>query len=365
MKRRERNSVSTLEGIFLKGIRFRRRGGLKKLWKLQSVFRHVIGTWFTRRRFGKRENFPVPVAISLSPTMRCNLSCVGCYSKDYPRDNELSLEKIDDMLGSAEKMGVFLTVVTGGEPLLRDGLLDILKRHKKILFLMVTNGTLLDDSTAAKIAKAGNIIPVVSIEGMKEQTDARRGEGIYDRVRDAMVSLENAGAIFGFSSMVSSENFEVLSDNEFIEEMLDRGCVMGFYTEYIPIGSAAEWDLVLEDNERDIFRERLIELRRSNPIMLAHMPDDEYGPDGKCMAVMGGCVHINSQGYVEPCPFAHMASDNINEKGLIESLRSQFLAQIRASDAACRHGRLGCALFENIEIVKQIAANTNAKATDE
>ena len=357
-------SIRTLEGIFLQGIRLQRNGVLKKLWKLQTISRYAITSWLRRRKFQKREKLLVPVAIAFSPTMRCNLSCVGCYARDYPRDGELSLEAIDKILGSAERMGVFLFAVTGGEPLMRDGILETFQRHKKLLFLLITNGTLMDDKTAGMIATAGNIITVVSLEGSRKQTDVRRGSGVYDKVESAMGYLQNAGAAFGFSAMVTRENFETLGSDEFIQKMVHQGCALGFYTEYIPIGGAAQWELVLEDEEREQFRERILEIRRSKPIMVAHLPDDEYGPDSKCMAVMGGCVHINAQGYVEPCPFTHLASDNVREKGLDEVFRSQFLAQIRSSDAACRRGRLGCALFENREMVQDIAADTGAKPTD-
>ena len=358
------NSINFLEDIFLQAVRFHRHGVLKKLWKLQTISRYAITSWLKRRKFQKRENLLVPVAIAFSPTMRCNLSCVGCYARDYPSDGELSLETIDDMLGSAERMGVFLFIITGGEPLMRDGILEAFQRHKRLLFLLITNGTLMDGKTARTIAGAGNIMTMVSLEGSREQTDVRRGNGVYDQVASAMGHLQSAGAVFGFSAMVTRDNFETLSSDEFIAEMVDRGCALGFYTEYIPIGSAAQWELVLEDEQRKRFRERILEIRRSKPIMVAHLPDDEYGPDDKCMGVMGGCVHINAQGYVEPCPFTHLASDNIREKELEEVFRSQFLTQIRSSDAVCRRGRLGCALFENREMVEDIAANTDAKPTD-
>jgi len=357
-------SLRTLEGIFLQGIRLQQNGVLKKLWNLQTISRYAITSWLKRRKIKKSENLLVPVAMAFSPTMRCNLSCVGCYARDYPRDGELPLETVDHMLGSAERMGVFLFVITGGEPLLRAGILGVFQRHKRLLFLLITNGTLMDEKTAGMIARAENIMTVVSLEGTKEQTDVRRGNGVYEQVSRAMVHLQSAGAAFGFSAMVTRDNFETLSSDEFIAEMVDRGCALGFYTEYIPIGSAARWELVLEDEERERFRERILEIRRSKPIMVAHLPDDEYGPDGKCMGVMGGCVHINAQGYVEPCPFTHLASDNIRGKGLDEVFRSQFLAQIRSSDAARRRGRLGCALFENRKMVLDIAANTGAKSTD-
>ncbi len=363
-KKEKGNSLKTLEGIFLQGIRLQRRGVFKKLLKLQTVFRHAVGAWLRRRKIQRKESPLAPIAIAFSPTMRCNLSCEGCYARDYPRDGELSLEAIDDMLSSAERMGVFLLVVTGGEPLMRDGILPIFQRHKRLLFLLVTNGKLLDDRAARMIAQAGNIITVVSVEGSKEQTDSRRGNGVYDQVGRAMGHLQNEGVVFGFSATVTRRNFETLGSDEFVDEMVDRGCALGFYTEYIPIGSAANWDMVLEDEERKLFRQRILEIRRSKPMMPVHLPEDEYMPDGKCAAVMGGCVHINSQGYVEPCPFAHFASDNIRDKTLEEALRSPFLARIRSSDAVIRRGRLGCALFENRELLRDIAAETGAKPTD-
>jgi len=357
-------SQITLESIFLKGISFQRRGIIKKLLKLRSVYKHAVLSSFRRKKCQKKKGLLAPVAIALSPTMQCNLSCIGCYSHDYPSDNELSLNDIEDILTSAEKMGVFLFVITGGEPLMKDGILDIFKRHKNLLFLMITNGTLLDEKVAKEIADAGNIVPVVSLEGTRKQTDNRRGYGIYDQVKLAMEYLQNEGIAFGFSATVTSLNYDTLVSDKFIKEMMDRGCVLGFYTEYIPIGSVAEWSLVLEDEEREYFRERVLEIRKSKPIMVAHMPDDEYGVDGRCQGLVYGSVHINSQGYVEPCPFTHFASDNVRDNGLESALRSQFLAQLRSSDAIYRHGKLGCSLFENREILEEIAERTGAIPTD-
>ena len=358
------SSIKYLESIFLKGIAFQRHGILKKSLRLQAVFRNAIWSWLKRRKIQKREGVSAPIAIAFSPTMRCNLSCTGCYARDYPRDGELSLVEIDEMLESAEELGVFLFVITGGEPLMREGILDVFDKHRKLLFLMITNGTLLDARKAGVIARAGNIIPVVSLEGSNEQTDARRGDGMHDKVLQAMEHLRNAEAVFGFSAMVTSENSGTLSSDHFVDEMIERGCALGFYTEYVPVGSAARRELVLKGEDQKRFRERILEFRRSRPIMVVHLPDDEYESDGKCIAVTGGCVHINSQGYAEPCPFTHFASDNIREKGFDGIFRSEFLAQVRASDAIIRRGHFGCSLFENRDMLEDIASKTGAKPTD-
>jgi len=356
-------ALGTVEKVFLQGIRFQHRGALKRTWKFQVMGRNAIGALLRRRKYRNKDGLMVPVAITFSPTMRCNLSCTGCYACDYPRDNELPLDTIDNMLGSAEKMGVFLVIVTGGEPLMRDGILELFQKHRRLLYLMVTNGTLLNDKVA-KLIGHSNIIPVLSLEGSQEQTDARRGDGMHDQVKRAMSYLEDEGIVFGFSAMVTAENLDTISSDNFIDEMIGRGCAFGFYTEYIPIGSKADWDLVLESEEQKLFRQKILEFRENKPIAIVHLPDDEYSPDGKCLAVANGCIHINAQGYVEPCPFAHFASDNIREKSLDEIFRSQFLAQIRSSGAIFRHGRIGCALTENMDILKDIIVKAGAKPTD-
>jgi len=360
----KKGSLKTLEGVFLQGIRFQRHGIFKKIRGLQSVSKNAIGSWFLRRKAMKREGVLVPIVMAFSPTMRCNLSCIGCYSRDYPRDNELTLSTIDEMLKSAEELGVFLFVITGGEPLLREGILDTLQAHRKLLFLMITNGTLMDAEKARMISQARNIVTVVSIEGTEEQTNIRRGQNVYQKAVEAMELLQNAGATFGFSAMVTRENYVALSSDQFVDNMVSRCCVLGFYTEYIPIGSDAQWELVLEDEERTYFRERILDLRQNKPIMAVHLPDDEYGTNNKCLGVVGGSVHINSRGDVEPCPFAHFAIDNVKEKSLKEVFMSDFMTEIRFSEAVVRHGKLGCALFENRDMLKDIAIKTGAKATD-
>ena len=306
----------------------------------------------------------VPTAIGFSPTMQCNLSCLGCYARDYPQDNELSLDNIDELLSLSHKLSIFLCVVTGGEPLMKEGILEVFRRHRGILFLLVTNGTLLDHHAARQIALSGNIIPALSLEGFQKETDARRGRGTYDHVMKAMSVLEKEHVVFGFSATVARDNFETLSSNKFIEGMKERGCTLGYYTEYIPIGSAAQWELVLEADERTQFRKRLLDLRKTEPIMLVHLPEDEYFEDGRCRAMVFGSVHINSQGYVEPCPFSHFASDTLREISLEDALQSPFLTELRSSDAIIRRTNLGCALFENRELVQEIVDRIGAKPTD-
>jgi len=359
----DKATLTNLESIFIRAARLERRGALGKLARLEglaaNVLRSALRRWLLRRR-GR----VAPVAIALSPTMRCNLDCAGCYASDYPRDDELPLGTIDDVLTQAERLGVFLVIVTGGEPLVRDGIIDVLASHRRLVFLLVTNGTLLDRGRAEAIARSRNIVPVVSLEGPKGITDARRGEGTYEAAVAAMGLLNRQRALFGFSATVTAENWSALIADEFVGDMIGRGCALGFYTEYVPIGKGARPDWVMAERERRQFREGVLGIRRTRPIIAVHLPDDEYDKSGKCLGVIGGCVHINAQGHVEPCPFAHYGAGSVRRRPLAEILESRFLSELRSSEAVVRRGHIGCALVENRALLEEIAGRTGAVPTD-
>jgi len=58
---------------------------------------------------------------------------------------------------------------------------------------------------------------------------------------------------------------------------------------------------------------------------------------------------------VEPCSFAYYARDNIREQTFKEIFLSPFLKAIRDHPSALKRGRLGCSLFENREVLEEIA----------
>ena len=66
-------------------------------------------------------------------------------------------------------------LIAGGEPLLREGLLDLTAQTPEILFLLFTNATLLDDATVEKLKTQPHVVPILSLEGDETFTDARRG----------------------------------------------------------------------------------------------------------------------------------------------------------------------------------------------
>ncbi len=317
-----------------------------------------------RDRIYAKEGILIPPIIILSVTMQCNLACKGCYSRDYPRKNELSLSTIDTIFNEARQLGIIFFVITGGEPLMKEGLLELCMRHRNLIFMFFTNGAFITSDRARQIASSNTIIPFISIEGTREITDARRGKGAYDYAVNAMEALRATATLFGFSTMVDRNNLHVVSSDSFYDDLIHRGCRIGLCVGFVPSAGKADKALVPSEEEQIIFRKAICRIRKKKRIVLLHMPDDEYEQGGSCMAAGRGFVHINAQGFVEPCPFSHIATDSVASVSLKKALSSPLFSSIRDHALLLQKPLEGCALFEHREELSQIIDETGAMSTE-
>ncbi|HMK93438.1 MAG TPA: radical SAM protein, partial [Thermoleophilia bacterium] len=179
-----------------------------------------------RNEFTQREGMPTPFTILISPTMRCNLTCDGCFAGEYDRDSDMDIATLQRIVDQANEMGVYLITILGGEPFFREDLLDFYERNPDVYFQIYTNGTLLDDDTLDRLAAMGNIAPMLSIEGDREMTDARRGPGVFDQLMIAMDGLRERGMVFGYSATVTRKNWQMLVGDEFTDLMVAKGAMI-------------------------------------------------------------------------------------------------------------------------------------------
>jgi hypothetical protein len=171
-----------------------------------------------RRRELSDEGLAAPQAYLISPTMRCNLHCKGCYAANYSQEDELELEVIDRVLTEGKELGMYWVTILGGEPFIRQDMWEMYKRHNDVFFQVFTNGTLIDKDVARKLAEVGNVLVVFSIEGFEEETDARRGKGVFKKIMQGMDNLRQAGVAFGFSAMATRHNVDLIIGDEGTDE---------------------------------------------------------------------------------------------------------------------------------------------------
>ncbi len=102
------------------------------------------------KRFKEQYGVEPPWLITISPGHSCNLRCKGCYSASDGMPSKLPWSTVDRIITDAKELwGIFLVVFTGGEPLAYHSegkdIADLMEKHDDLLFLVFTNGTLLDD----------------------------------------------------------------------------------------------------------------------------------------------------------------------------------------------------------------------------
>lgn len=302
-----------------------------------------------------------PTTILMSPTMRCNLACEGCYAAEYSPDQDLDRGLLQKIVDEGNDMGVYLYTMLGGEPFIYDELIDFARANKDSYFQVFTNGTLLDDDVIDELAKVGNIAPMLSLEGSPELTDRRRGPGTYDHVMSVMDKLGEAGVLFGYSCTVAKNNWRILVSDEFIDPLVAKGALLSWHFLYMPIGRDPDVNMMLNAAERNEFRLGIHRIRDTKPIF----PIDFWGD----APWVNGCIagkhymHINSEGWVEPCIFTHFATDNIRDKSLFEAFNSQFFQEIRKRQPFSHNLLKPCMWIDNPEQSREIMAITGAKPT--
>ncbi len=278
----------------------------------------------------KEYHVHLPNFMVISPTMRCNLHCKGCYAGEYDTTGELTFDELDKLLNDAKELGMFFFTFSGGEAFFRRDLLDLWEKHGDCYFQVYTNGTLLDEAMVSRLVDLGNVMPMISVEGNREETDFRRGSGIYDKVINAYQRLYEAGVMFGFSATCTRSSAEYMSQDEFIRTMIERGCKIGWFFQYIPIGANPDISYMATPEQRAFLHKKVEAWRHSKdfPIFIGDFWNDGPYVDG-CMAAGERYWHVISDGSVEPCVFAPFAVDNIREKSLVEIAGSPFFTYIR------------------------------------
>lgn len=307
-----------------------------------------------RRMKLAREGVEVPPLMIVSTTQACNLACAGCYACAHDRkpSQELSHERIGEILEEASKLGVSVVMLAGGEPLLSHGWLEALGGHEEMAGIVFTNGTLFDQDRRAWFGEHRHMIPVFSLEGGQAQTDARRGGGVYAKVRAAMEGLRAEQIPFGVSLTVTKENIHALLREEFTEEYVREGCRLFVYVEYVPVGAGSE-PMVLSKADKERLNAFAAASARKHPALFLPFPGDEEQYGG-CLAAGRGFVHVSAGGDLEPCPFAPFSDVNLKNVSLREALASGFLAKIRENHHLLKEGEGGCALWHNRQWLSEL-----------
>ncbi len=313
----------------------------------------------------KRNGLKVPPFLILSITSKCNLACSGCYAAatgtvSHKKKN-LDISQWKKIIEEANELGVFSYVIAGGEPFLYPDLLSLCEDFKDRLFIIVTNGTAIQEKDFDILKRLSNVVVLVSTEGGKLMTDTRRGKGTYEKVTNTLERLNKNGTLTGISVTITKNNFRYWMDESKIDKFISDGLKIGTFIEYIPI-SKKENKLMLTKEERERFRSKMLEYREKKPIYIIHSPGDEEFFGG-CVSAGRGFAHVTPEGDLTPCPVSNVATHNLTKSSLREALESQLFKEIRDNEHLLETDGMPCALFAHPEEVDKLAESVGAYRT--
>ena len=278
----------------------------RSLKPLGSIWTHAY-----RKAAGKPSTFHITIAL----THRCMLNCVHCYAggRRTEGEKELSTEEVKSVLDQARSMGVLQLMFSGGEPLLREDLPELIRYARNLGFLTVvnTNGWLLDRERVAVLKEAGLTQCRVSIDAPNpEICDRLRGEeGVYERAVQGIRYMREAGVTCQILTYASKSNLE-----GGLDELIALGRRLGVFAIFIffPV-AVGNWDgrrdLILSWEEK----KRVWRLQGLTFVHL-ELPSPEY----ECCVITKEEIYISPTGNVAPCPFTPYYEGNIREHPLLK-----------------------------------------------
>ena len=329
------------------------------LWKFcyNLGFKGMIGISKFKKRIKRGEQFPAFMMISV--TSQCNFNCQGCWVAIDNQSKGMSPEVLNNIIVSAKKKGSYFFGILGGEPLMYEPLMEVLAKHPDCYFQIFTNGTLLTNGVARKIRKLGNISPLISVEGLENVSDIRRGSNrVFERTQNGIEASVNNKLITGVAASICQSNFDELVSEKYLDDCIRKGIQYVWYYIYRPVGNNPTRNLVLNKDQILKLRKFMVNMRPKKPIIIIDTYWNHKG-EALCPAVDGLSHHINPAGDIEFCPPIQFACEKVETgNDLVEKIEKSEL--IKSLKKEIPSHTKGCILLDAPEKLKDIVTKNEA-----
>jgi len=287
-------------------------------------------------------------------TGSCNLKCVHCHaSSENSSENELNTNEAKKLIEEIASIKEFRTLVyTGGEPLVRNDIFELLNYSKSlgIANIIATNGTLIDEKMAFKLKESGVVCIAISLDDTDPSTHdkIRNKKGAFELAIRAIEATKKANILLQINTTAMLYNFN------HIAELIDfanknKAGIMLVY-QLITVGRGefiGNATLNKEENRKLI--ELILEKQKDTTTIIEPVAAPQYWAyllkknnieDGYLLKISEklfyGCsagrgfVYIKSNGDVWPCPFVKISAGNVKEKSFVEIYRnSEIFRKLR------------------------------------
>lgn len=271
-----------------------------------------------------------PHFVTMAVTYNCQCGCSHCSATSYKNRTEsaneaLTLPDLKNAVGQVIRLGTTCVVFTGGEPLLYDGIYDLVASvdKQKAICTIFTNGEYLNQQAAARFKKSGLFGVFVSFDDCDAagHDSNRKRSGIFDKAVEGIRICQENGILTGISTYVTKEKIQ----NGELDAMMELGRKLNvlevFIFDVIPTGRLEEkYDLLLDGcdfNKIKAFRKKY-NTRQDYPRIIHQtmLTSIAYPCTGEGCPAAVAHMHIRANGDVSPCDFTPVSFGNVRKTPL-------------------------------------------------
>ncbi len=271
-------------------------------------------------------------------TSACNLRCIHCHvTADKPAPDELNTDEAKRFIDGLARVDEFrMLVYTGGEPLVRKDIFELMHHSKQagLINVIATNGTLITEETAFHLKEEGLATAAVSLDSFRDEVHdfVRNKQNTYELAMRGIRALKKAGIPLQINATAMQYNFGDLG--ELLELVDDLGSGIMLMYQLVPVGRGdAIRDATLSINENERLLKFLAKKQKEISTIVEPVAGPQYWPylmEEKGLKhplwlkaaeqVFHGCaagrgfVYIKANGDVWPCPFVEVNAGNVREK---------------------------------------------------
>ncbi len=305
--------------------------------------------------------------VTIDVTSKCNLRCKHCRVNEI--ENDMSLEEIKEVFHKLQPFAPRGVFISGGEPLTRKDIVEIVKESKKLapVTILNTNSLLLTEELLQKLIDAGLNYIQVSVDGVEKDHDYIRGAGTYQKTMEKLrlINRYKDKIKLHINSVVSKVNLD--SMEEFAHQILDveKIDVQIFgYKRFIPSNVLKDTSSLGPEGLKKLYEnlEYLQKKYEGKTIITSDMPMKNIYQQEKVKSVMDkyhldcvGCsagvngISIRNDGTVTPCTLLYISCGNILKDDLDTILNSANMLKImhrelKGKCGSCKHKMIcgGC-----------------------
>ncbi len=336
------------------------------------------GAGVAAKAYEEHTGIKAPRIVAWEITRSCNLACAHCRAaaRCEPYPGELTLDECKRVIDDIASIADPILILTGGEPLMRPDIWDIIDyaREKGLHPVIGTNGTLIDDECARRIAEHG--IPRVSVSldfPTPEGQDAFRGKaGAFAETIEGMRNLRAQGVGVQVNTTITKMNHRLVQDMH--DLALAEGAEAFHPFLLVPTGRGEDlMDVELTPEEYEEVLTWAYRCQKTSPLHFKPtdapqyyriirqlcaqegraVTPETYGMEAMTRGCLGGITFafISHIGDVQPCGYFDMQLGNVKEtpfsgiwtnSPVFEDLRDY--GRLKGKCGACEYKRVcgGC-----------------------